>query len=113
MTYRQEYYRKNKEAELARNKAGREKFIEYARSLKEVPCMDCGIAYPYYVMQFDHRNPADKTAGMDKIMKSGSYDKLDAEVAKCDVVCANCHMERTHGPLQRNGLDKNQAIVVR
>ncbi len=27
---------------------------------KNVPCLDCGILYPSYVMDFDHREPAKK-----------------------------------------------------
>lgn len=27
---------------------------------KNVPCMDCGVTYPHYVMEFDHREPEHK-----------------------------------------------------
>jgi hypothetical protein len=47
-------------------------------------------------MDFDHRNRETKsfrvTAGRAMLM---STERLLAEVAKCDIVCANCHRVRT------------------
>jgi hypothetical protein len=79
--------------ERARN-FSRKKRAEIHR-LKEVPCADCGKEFPYYVMDFDHRE------GEIKLFSIGnrttlSGDKLMAEIAKCDIVCANCHRIRTH-----------------
>lgn len=58
-------------------------------------CLDCGISYPPYIMQFDHRNPEEKTFNL----SSGgtiAYQTQLEESLKCDLVCANCHFERTH-----------------
>ena len=62
---------------------------------KDRPCQDCGRSYPPHVMQLDHR------PGEVKLFSVGaragqSRDRLLAEIAKCDVVCANCHALRTH-----------------
>jgi formate-dependent nitrite reductase cytochrome c552 subunit len=47
-------------------------------------------------MDFDHRDPSEKrfrvTAGCVMLLPR---DRLLAEIAKCDVVCANCHRMRT------------------
>ena len=60
------------------------------------PCMDCGASYPSYVMDFHHRNPEDKLFTIGQ--SSGkSKDAIIAEIAKCDVICSNCHRERHHG----------------
>lgn len=64
-------------------------------ALKDVPCFDCGVRYPPYVMDFDHRNPEEKFSGLN-LMKTYSRTKVLEEIAKCDVVCANCHRERTN-----------------
>lgn len=56
------------------------------------PCADCGMRYPYYVMQFDHLR--DKKFGINKI-RSHSWEKVLEEISKCDLVCANCHAIRT------------------
>jgi hypothetical protein len=63
--------------------------------LKDVPCADCGRRYPPFVMDFDHRNGEDKTGNISAMAPRWSWSKIAAEVAKCDVVCANCHRMRT------------------
>jgi hypothetical protein len=63
--------------------------------MKDKPCADCGRRYPYYVMDFDHRDPSTKLFEIGTCVRRGAA-VLAAEVAKCDVVCANCHRERTH-----------------
>jgi hypothetical protein len=45
-------------------------------------------------MDFDHRDPATKTRSVTRMIH-GSIDRMMAEVAKCDIVCANCHRLRT------------------
>ena len=76
-----------------RTKVQRKQRQEWVRKQKEKPCLDCGTQYPYYVMQFDHREGTNKSF---KIARSKlGFKKLEAEIAKCDVVCANCHAERT------------------
>lgn len=65
-------------------------------SLKDVPCVDCGVGYPGEpdLMQFDHRDPADKVFVVSQ-MTSLSEDRILEEAAKCDVVCVVCHIRRT------------------
>lgn len=67
------------------------------RALREklcaAPCMDCGQTFPWYVMDFDHRVPADKSYQISRIK---TVTRFLAEVKKCDVVCSNCHRIRTH-----------------
>ena len=71
------------------------KIANILRALKEkTPCKDCGLKYPYYVMDFDHVN-GDKHFSL---ARARAYDgaKVAAEIRKCEIVCANCHRERTH-----------------
>jgi hypothetical protein len=44
-------------------------------------------------MDFDHRPGAKKRAVVSDLLNS---PRLLEEALKCDVVCANCHRERTH-----------------
>lgn len=72
---------------------------EILREAKSRPCADCGGVFPYYVMDLDHRPGVDKVLNVAKMAaRYGLYslDDLRAEIAKCDVVCANCHRVRTH-----------------
>ncbi len=66
------------------------------QKLKNVPCADCGGVFPTYVMDFDHRNREEKLFNVARRLH-GKLDTLLDEIAKCDVVCANCHRIRTYG----------------
>lgn len=61
---------------------------------KDRPCMDCGLSYPSYVMDFDHRG--NKIADVSDLVESShSLKRITTEIEKCDVVCSNCHRLRT------------------
>ena len=64
--------------------------------LRDVSCKDCGRRFGYYAMQFDHRDPATKVDLVTKMIGRASDARILAEAAKCDIVCANCHAERTY-----------------
>lgn len=81
-----------------RNRLKRQQLTEFIRQAKEgKPCADCGKLYPPYVMDFDHRDPSTKTAIISYLPRLQSWARLKAELAKCDLVCANCHRMRTFG----------------
>lgn len=100
------HYSENKEYYRARNKRRVEEFREIAKAAKNVPCADCQQSYPTWVMQFDHLR--DKEYTIAALARFPSKERLLAEIAKCEVVCANCHAERTH---QRR-VDKQQDNVL-
>lgn len=71
---------------------------------KSDPCMDCGRRYPFYVMDFDHRDPYMKVDCVSVMIRElRSFTKIIQEIEKCDVVCANCHRERTFARLAQAG----------
>lgn len=71
--------------------------IEWLHSLKNNPCMDCGGTFPPCAMDFDHREAESKEQGICQMVRGGwSRERILAEIAKCDLVCANCHRIRTH-----------------
>lgn len=56
--------------------------------------MDCGEDDPV-VLQLDHVRGI-KTATINYLLNGArSFERLVVEVAKCEVVCANCHFRRT------------------
>jgi predicted transcriptional regulator len=65
-------------------------------------CSDCFIMYPHYVLEFDHRPEFKKISNVYRVFKKYGADKAWQEVAKCDVVCSNCHKVRTW---ERNNID--------
>ncbi len=67
--------------------------------LKSKPCMDCGGTFPSCAMQFDHRDPSTKNKKFPApgaMLGRASIEAFMEEIAKCDLVCANCHAIRTH-----------------
>lgn len=66
----------------------------YIQSAKNRPCIDCCVQYNPWVMQFDHRDPKLKSFDIGK-MEGFSLRRIQLEIDKCDIVCANCHAERT------------------
>lgn len=63
--------------------------------LRDRPCMDCGGRFPPCAMDFDHRDPTTKRAAVTRLIGRTGTARLLEEVAKCDIVCANCHRRRT------------------
>lgn len=98
--YNHKYYRKNRKRELARLKAAnakREKeLLAYINKQKDKPCVDCGNKYHIWQMDFDHRDGKTKLHNVSGIQRFLSKKKILEEIKKCDLVCANCHRDRTH-----------------
>ncbi len=92
--FTQTHYRENKRQYLDRNLRAYTKRREFVREVKSRPCADCGIQYPYYVMDFDHRNGEEKKCELNRVNQI-TMRSLKLEIEKCDVVCSNCHRERT------------------
>jgi hypothetical protein len=101
--YDREWYLRNRAAhrEVTRrqNGASRAQHKALLIQAKNVPCADCGERYPPYVMDFDHVRGVKKD--IVSRLVGGSTEALLEEIAKCDVVCANCHRERTYGRRRR------------
>ena len=90
------YYRRNREMEIARVRIRQAGTVEMLRDLRRVPCADCGGNFEPHQMDFDHRDPSTKSFDVmtGRAMLMSTRRLLD-EVAKCDIVCANCHRSRT------------------
>ena len=88
------YYKKNKLHSTPAFLKRRQERRDYILTRKDVPCADCGIKYPYPVMEFDHLR--DKKFNISSaVNKAASMQALIDEISKCEVVCANCHRIRT------------------
>jgi hypothetical protein len=64
-------------------------------------------------MDFDHRPGTTKLGEISKKLYFLGEKKLLAEIAKCDLVCANCHrirtQERKHWVIRQGGLAAPQS----
>jgi len=68
--------------------------VELVRAAKARPCADCGQTFDPVVMDFDHVR-GEKLFTMGAGVRCKSTEAVLAELAKCDVVCSNCHRLRT------------------
>lgn len=94
------YYLKNKEKQKEQISEARKKRInenreKYFNILSSNPCVDCGETNPI-VLEFDHKYGFDKVNEVGKLVGDGSsWEKIEIEMIKCEVRCANCHRIRT------------------
>jgi hypothetical protein len=94
------YYLRNREAIIAKSAAYNAETDRLVRQyvanyLIRHQCVDCGEADPL-VLEFDHRDPAIKEFTI--FARHGSrysFRRVIAEIAKCDVRCANCHRRKS------------------
>lgn len=98
------HYRNNKRQYLDRNVRSYLKRRELVRQLKSHACADCGIEYPYYVMDFDHREGEIKEYELNRIDRM-SIKAILREIEKCDVVCSNYHRVRTYNRRHKSQRD--------
>jgi hypothetical protein len=105
------HYQENRSVYDARKTANRVEQrlvnVAYMKSAKGAPCLDCQIEYPYYVMQFDHIRGTKKGNVASMAHQGVALSTLQSEIAKCELVCANCHAERT---FRRKDVDAGKVI---
>ncbi len=65
-------------------------------NLKRQPCTDCKGSFDPVCMDFDHLPGFEKFQEV-SVMACGTYSRktILAEIAKCELVCSNCHRLRT------------------
>jgi hypothetical protein len=93
--YHRDWYAKNREKRIAQIRAYKKKVWDAVRAKKCVPCADCGVQYSYWIMQFDHVQDKSFGIGSTSTRRYG-LTKILEEIEKCEVVCANCHADRTY-----------------
>lgn len=93
--YLKSHYRKNKNKYRKRNKDRRLHLRELVSRFKRMKgCKFCGEKRSW-VLDFHHREGEDKDREVSKLITydHASIPKLKKEIAKCDVLCANCHRD--------------------
>lgn len=70
------------------NQSNSKKFEELKKTLK---CSKCGDDR-HYVLDFHHTNPENKLNTVSNLVYI-SWKRVEEEINKCVVLCANCHRE--------------------
>jgi hypothetical protein len=109
--YRERHPEKAKEMRDRAHARAKKRARDFVYGIKAVtPCSDCGGNFEAVCMDFDHCN-GEKLHNIGTLMARGaSIKKLAKEVAKCELVCANCHRLRTRDRLLREGIDIEEAM---
>lgn len=75
---------------MNRRKAHKERAVEYLGG----KCQECGYDRVKAVLCFHHRDGAEKDYGLANMFSTSSWSRIQAELDKCDLLCANCHLEK-------------------
>lgn len=93
--WRRAYNKRNRTVKALRDAARRSACKTYVDKIKaKTPCADCGERFPAICMDFDHLKGKNKSVSG---LVSGAYrlELIKEEIAKCEIVCSNCHRLRT------------------
>lgn len=102
--YLKSWYKENSDLHKSRVKTSKdkdraEKRLKIQNFLREHPCIDCGNE-DIEVLEFDHRDATTKEfAVADYLRQGANWQRIFAEMEKCDVRCANCHRKKTRRQL--------------
>ena len=95
-TYRSKPENRQKERAAAHRRRMRSPVRFMTDLFKASPCTGCGGRFPALVMEFDHRNADEKVADVAALVhQRRAPSVVFTEIAKCDLVCVNCHRLRT------------------
>jgi hypothetical protein len=91
---RRAYYERHRERlrpiNQERQRRKRRKLKALVDAAKASGCIKCPEK-DLRCLDLHHRDPAEKSFGFGEQMYGVSVARLEAEIAKCDVLCANCH----------------------
>ncbi len=83
------------------------KLRQMARDYKGGKCEICGYKKCSRALSFHHLDPKLKSFGLSDKGLTRSWNKIQEEIDKCILVCANCHMEIHEGitqlPVRKSG----------
>ena len=73
-------------------------YINAIKLARGCECPACSWEGPFHptMLHFDHINPDEKLFSISNAIGAGrQLDKIEQEITKCIVLCANCHAKKT------------------
>jgi hypothetical protein len=100
----QRWHYRNRERNAERTRKRRARLRAWVSEQKRARgCRNCGSDDPAE-LDFHHRDSDEKEMAIGEMVTYGyGTDALREEMAKCDVLCANCHRKTHHEPTKRPG----------
>ena len=75
--------------------------------IKSRPCVDCGGTFDVCCMDFDHKEGTKKEYNIGTMFAHHySRELIEIELAKCELVCSNCHRIRTKHRRTGSGISR-------
>jgi transcription elongation factor Elf1 len=97
-----DWYTRNSETKRLKSKQYREEVASWFQELKKtMKCHVCGENH-IACLDFHHKDPTKKDFNISQIIYRVSKETLLEEIAKCDILCANCH-RKFHYEQTKNG----------
>jgi endonuclease I len=85
------HYEANREEIIAKAQAKKKKFrAQWIKHKATLSCTKCGFSHSA-ALDFHHVDPAEKEGNIHRLLSNGQFKKLEEELEKCIVLCANCH----------------------
>jgi len=96
--YSRQWYAANKEQTLLKNKTRSQKILAWLADYKvSSGCVKCGYNEHHCALDFHHNDESTKSFALNEAQrKRYGMAKVKTEVAKCSVLCANCHRIHHH-----------------
>jgi len=95
--YDRAYHARNAERRRLQVKERRIRLVRLNRHLKAFgPCADCGGRFHLAAMEWDHLPGHTKHDDVASLARAGKTRQFHAELAKCELVCANRHAVRSY-----------------
>lgn len=97
--YHTKHYKKNRQKYSKSAKASRDRYWLWYQEIKSnLKCKTCGESHPA-CLHFHHKDSSSKSGNIsDMVRRMLSKKTILDEIAKCEVLCANCHA-KLHFPL--------------
>ena len=108
--HRHEWYPGHRKERIQETKARRTELQEWYNKYKAtLQCKNC-CEWRRECLHFHHRDPKQKEFDVSSAIRNGvSLERLQAEIAKCDVLCANCHaIETQNERYRKQGIRYNE-----
>jgi len=89
--YNKAHYKEQLSKRLENNKKRQDETRQKIRQLKQGLSCSCGENH-IACLDFHHRNPDEKEITIAEVFRKGwGWERIEKEIAKCDVLCKNCH----------------------
>jgi len=97
------HYLANKQKYLNAQQRKRQRAKEFIAEYKKDKACQCGENHPA-CLEFHHRDEKTKESTIADAMYNWGVERIKKEVAKCDLLCANCHRKLHYEEMKHKGI---------